>query len=286
MEEQLNPINTASLRLDKRTIVGARPANRQSANKLLIKRYGISVVVAVLVVATPVIYGTLAAPSYIITDPADHFLFSLGNALPLFFAFFSALLYVPVILQETQSLGWLPIMARQGRVRYTLSHIARSAAFGACTFGASIACAAFWAFIVVPRAGWITYHPDERIQPFTQQMTFSQFAQPSMWVFVLFLTLWVAFYGALYSVLFSSLALHLRNPFLAIITGPAVLFLIGTALAIARLEVFMPDNAALPTGLIQGPIIQPVITTGIMVFLVAAIAAYTTWSSRTPRALQ
>ena len=281
MEEQLNSINAASPRPDKRSFAGAKPPGR-----LLVKRYGVSASVTALIVVTPVIYGTLAAPHYVITDPADHFLFSLGNALPLFFAFFSALLYVPVILQETRSSGWLPILARQGRVRYTLSHITRAAAFGAGAFGASIICAALWAFMVVPATGWIIYSPDERMQPFTQQMTFSQFAQPGMWVFVLFLTAWVASHGALYSVLFSMLALHVRNPFLAIIIGPAILFLIGTALAIARLEVFMPDNAVLPTGLVQGPIIQPMMTTGIIVLVVTSIGAYTTWSSSAPRALQ
>ncbi|UQN31522.1 hypothetical protein [Brachybacterium kimchii] len=252
----------------------------------MIKRYATSAVVAALIIATPAVYGTFAASDYVITDPSDYFLFSLGSALPLLFTFFAALLYVPVVLQETRSLGWLPIMARRGRVRYALSHVARPAAFGALAFGASIAFAAFWAFVVVPRSGWVTYSPGERMHPFTQQMTFSQFAQPGVWVFVLFLVVWVGFHGALYSVLFAALAMHLRNPFLAIIAGPAVLFLIGTALAIARLEVFMPDNAALPTDLIQGPVIQPMMTTGIMVLVVVGIVVYTTWSPRAPRALQ
>lgn len=239
-----------------------------------------------MIALTPVLYGSLRAPSNVIADPPDLFIFSIGNVLPLLFVFYAALLYVPVVLQETQASGWMPIIARRGRRTYVGTHVVRSAAIGALAFGSAIGLAALWAFAIAPAFDQVAFMPEQRILPLAEDMTFSQFAHTGTWKFVVFMIFWTAFHGLLYTALFAALAMHLRNPFLALILGPAIVFLIGTALAIAKLEMFMPDNAVLPTALEQGPLYEPVITTGIVLLATLGTIGFTVWSPRMPRALQ
>lgn len=239
-----------------------------------------------MIALTPVFYGSLRAPSNVIADPPDLFIFSIGNVLPLLFVFYAALLYAPVVLQETQASGWMPIIARRGRQHYVGAHMLRSAAAGAFAFGTAIALAALWSFAAAPAFDQVPFRPDQRVLPLTEDMTFSQFAHTGTWKFVAFMIFWTAFHGMLYTVLFTALAMHLRNPFLALLLGPAVVFLVGTALAIAQLEMFMPDNAVLPTGLEQGPLHEPVITTCVVLLTVLGTVGFTLWSPRLPRALR
>lgn len=251
-----------------------------------VKRFAPTAAVGILIAFTPVLYGSLAAPSNIIADPADLFIFSIGNVLPLLFVFYAALLYVPVVLQETQAAGWMPIIARRGRSSYIGTHVVRSAAIGALAFGSAIGLAAMWAFAIAPAFDQVAFMPEQRVLPVAEDMTFSQFAHTGTWKFVVFMIFWTAFHGMLYTVLFTALAMHLRNPFLALLLGPAVVFLVGTTLAIAQLEMFMPDNAVLPTGLEQGPLHEPVITTCVVLLTVLGTVGFTLWSPRLPRALQ
>ena len=48
----------------------------------------------------------------------------------------------------------------------------------------------------------------------------------------------------------------------------------------------MPDNAVLPTGLEQGPLHEPVITTCVVLLTVLGTVGFTLWSPRLPRALR
>lgn len=230
-----------------------------------------SLVVALLVVAIPPVFGIWAAPSYVIFDPEDHFAFSLSNLLPLVFSFLAALLYVPVILQETRRSGWMPIVARRGMRGYLRTHLVRSASVGAVAFGGAIAVAACLSLVILPGTGMVTYYPEDRVVPFSEQMTFTQLAHYGTAVYVAFMVVWVAVHGALITSLCAVVALHLPNPFLALLAVPGSLFLLDTVLALVGLEEFATDNAALPTALAQGSALPPVVTTVMLAGLLVAV---------------
>lgn len=219
-------------------------------------------------------------------DTFQYFTLSVANLFPLAFCVLASLLYAPVVIQETRDSGWLPIMARRGRGRYVLSHALRAAAWGIAAFGAAIALSALWSFVIVPKLGWATYIADGAVLPPQEQMTFSQLIIHGMPVFIVFMVAWTALHGALNAALCAMVALHLPNPFLAILAVPVTFFVLNTMLSLVGLEAWTTDNAVLPTALAQGPMYVPMITTGFLLVLVAASVVVSSRSADLPRGLR
>lgn len=243
-------------------------------------------VVAIVIAIMPATYVALASPSYLSADAFQYFTLSITNLFPLAFSVLASLLYVPVVIQETRNSGWMPIMARRGRRGYVLLHALRAAAWGMAAFGAAIVVSALWSFLLVPSLGWVTYIADGALRPPEEQMTFSQLIAHGMPVFVVFMVAWTALHGALNAALCAMVALHLPNPFLAVLAVPVTLFVLNTVLSMVGLEAWTTDNAVLPTALAQGPMQVPMVTTGILLVVVSVSVGVASRSSELPRGLQ
>lgn len=267
-----------------------RAVQSNSARKGVLAVLGVrawpSAAVTLVVVATPLVFGIWAAPSYVILDPEDHFAFSLSNLFPLVFSFLAAFLYVPVILTETRQSGWMPIVARRGMRGYLWNHLICSALTGAVAFGAAVAVTAISSLVILPATGAVTYYPEDRVIPFSEQMTFTQLADYGTAVYAVFTVLWVALHGALITSTCAVVALYLPNPFLALLAVPGSLFLLDTVLALVGLEEFATDNAALPTALTQGGGLPPAVTTVMIAGLLAAVVAHALRSPVPPAAMR
>lgn len=225
--------------------------------------------VGLVIVLMPLINGMLSMRGTDLRDPYDHFELALSNYLPLLFPLLASLLYAPRVALETAQNFASPAQARLGRRRYVLGHVTQAAAWGFAVFATSILATWIYTMYIAPHAGTLYVPQGDSLDP-SSRTTFGQLMHVSPVVYVVFYAAWVGLHGALYSVAAVICVYLIGQRVVALATPMVVVFVADFALAVLGLERFTLTGAPFPGSMDQGPMWAPLITTCLIICVIAS----------------